>query len=164
MIFRPHLQGSRARLFQVAVLGAGLLLSRCAAQDSADTTSQSDSAAIPAASTRTDAIENSVVKVFCTARYPDWYKPWTKQSPLELTGSGVVIEGKRILTCAHEVLYASQLRIQSNQAGDKISATVESIAPSMDLAVLKLDDETLPRRLLQEIKRVEAEGRDCGFR
>jgi S1-C subfamily serine protease len=142
MIFRPHLQGSRARLFQVAVLGAGLLLSRCAAQDSADTTSQPDSAAIPAASTRTDVVENSVVKVFCTARYPDWYKPWTKQSPLELTGSGVVIEGKRILTCAHEVLHASQLRIQSNQAGDKISATVESIAPSMDMAVLKLDDET----------------------
>jgi S1-C subfamily serine protease len=53
----------------------------------------------------------------------------------------VVIEGKRILTNAHVVEYASELQIQANQAGDKISATVEAIAPGIDLAVLKLDDE-----------------------
>jgi len=85
-------------------------------------------------------IENSVVKIFSTVRYPDLYKPWTKQSPEEQTGSGVVIEGKRILTNAHVVNYASQVQIQANQAGDKISATVEYIAPGIDLAVLKLDD------------------------
>jgi S1-C subfamily serine protease len=75
-------------------------------------------------------------------RYPDLYKPWTKEAPSEATGSGVVIEGKRILTCAHVVLYASQVQIQANQAGDKISAKVEAIAPGIDLAVLKPDDET----------------------
>ena len=53
-----------------------------------------------------------------------------------------MIEGKRILTNAHVVLYASQMQIQANQAGDKISAKVESVAPGIDLAVLKLDDET----------------------
>jgi S1-C subfamily serine protease len=86
-------------------------------------------------------IENSVVKVFATVSYPDPYRPWTKQSPEEQTGSGVVIKGKRILTNAHVVDYASQVQIQANQAGDKISATVEAIAPGIDLAVLKLDDE-----------------------
>ena len=86
-------------------------------------------------------IENSVVKVFSTVRYPDPYQPWTKQSPEDITGSGVVIEGKRILTNAHVVNYANQVQIQANQAGDKISATVEFIAPGIDLAVLKLDDE-----------------------
>ena len=86
-------------------------------------------------------IENSVVKVFATVRYPDPYKPWTKQAPEEQTGSGVVIEGRRILTNAHVVNYAGQVQIQANQAGDKISATVEAIAPDIDLAVLKLDDE-----------------------
>jgi S1-C subfamily serine protease len=88
------------------------------------------------------AVENSVVKVFSVLRYPDVYRPWTKQSPSEATGSGVVIEGKRILTNAHVVLYASQVQIQANQAGDKISATVEMVAPGIDLAVLKLDDES----------------------
>ncbi len=87
-------------------------------------------------------MENAVVKVFSTVRYPDPYKPWTKQAPSEITGSGVVLDGKRILTNAHVVLYASQVQVQANQAGDKLSATVEAVAPGIDLAVLKLDDET----------------------
>jgi S1-C subfamily serine protease len=89
-----------------------------------------------------DAISNSVVQVFATVRYPDLRRPWTKQSPQEVSGSGMVIEGKRILTNAHVVLYSNRLQIQGHGAGDRISATVESVAPGIDLAVLKLDDET----------------------
>jgi S1-C subfamily serine protease len=88
------------------------------------------------------AIENSVVKVFSTMRYPDPFKPWTKQAPADATGSGVVIEGKRILTNAHVVLYASQVQVQASAAGDKVSATVVAVAPGIDLAVLQLDDPT----------------------
>jgi len=87
-------------------------------------------------------VANAVVKVFSTMRYPDVVRPWTKQQPSDATGSGVVIEGKRILTNAHVVLYASQVQIQANQAGDKIAATVEAVAPGIDLAVLKLEDES----------------------
>jgi S1-C subfamily serine protease len=87
-------------------------------------------------------VANAVVKVFSTMRYPDVVRPWTKQQPSDVTGSGVVIEGNRILTNAHVVLYASQVQIQANQAGDKLSATVEAVAPGIDLAVLKLDDES----------------------
>src|ERR1700759_799407 len=86
------------------------------------------------------ALENSVVKIFSTMRYPDTFKPWTKQAPSEATASGVVIEGKRILTNAHAVLYASQVQVQANAAGDKLSASVLAIAPGIDLAVLQLDD------------------------
>jgi S1-C subfamily serine protease len=85
-------------------------------------------------------VERSVVKVFSTVRPPDPLKPWTKNTPSEATGSGVVIEGRRILTNAHVVLYASQVQVQAHQAGDKVSATVEAIAPGIDLAVLKLED------------------------
>jgi S1-C subfamily serine protease len=91
---------------------------------------------------KNDAVENSVVKVFSTVRYPDYFHPWTKESPIEISGTGVVIEGKRILSNAHVVHYASQVQIQANQAGDKIGATVVAIDPGIDLAVLKLDDET----------------------
>ena len=86
------------------------------------------------------ALENSVVKIFSTMRFPDPFKPWTKQAPSEATASGVVIEGRRILTNAHAVLYASQVQVQANAAGDKVSATVLAIAPGIDLAVLQLDD------------------------
>ena len=91
---------------------------------------------------KASSVENSVVKVFTTMRHPDVYRPWNKQAPSDATGSGVVIEGKRILTNAHVVLYSSQVLIQANQAGDKIPATVETVAPGIDLAVLKLDDES----------------------
>ncbi|MDY7540341.1 trypsin-like peptidase domain-containing protein [Undibacterium sp. RTI2.1] len=87
-------------------------------------------------------LENSVVKIFSTLRGPDPFKPWSKAAPQEVTGSGVVIEGKRILTNAHVVGYASQVQIQANQSGDKVSATVVAIARGIDLAILKLDDES----------------------
>lgn len=87
-------------------------------------------------------LENSVVKVFSTLRGPDPFKPWGKAAPKDITGSGVVIEGKRILTNAHVVGYASQVQVQTGQAGDKVSATVVAVSRGMDLALLKLDDES----------------------
>lgn len=125
--------------YRRTVLAASLLagVHFCAAQ-SASSTNQT---AAPADKI-SDAVENSVVKIFSTVRHPDCYKPWTKQAPADVTGSGVVIEGKRILSNAHVVLYASQVQVQANQAGDKISATVVAVAPDMDLAVLKLDDDS----------------------
>jgi S1-C subfamily serine protease len=138
-----------------------------AAEDKPDTETKPEAVkpdtatAVPAsADTNFDAVANSVVKIFSTTRYPELFRPWERSSPREVTGSGVVIEGKRILSNAHVVLYASRVEIQANQSGDKISATVEAIAPGIDLAVLKLDDESffdthppLPRaKFLPEIK------------
>jgi S1-C subfamily serine protease len=91
-------------------------------------------------------VEGSVVKVFATVRYPNPFKPWTKQTPRDITGSGVIIEGDRILTNAHVVLYASDIEVQATEAGDKIPATVSAIAPGIDLAVLKLGDASFFRR------------------
>ena len=87
-------------------------------------------------------LENAVVKIFSTIRAPDPFRPWSKSAPQEITGSGVVIEGNRILTNAHVVGYASQIQIQAKQGGDKISAQVIAIARGIDLAVLKLDDNS----------------------
>jgi S1-C subfamily serine protease len=92
---------------------------------------------------KADAIENAVVKVFATTLRPDSFKPWTKQAPREVTGTVVIIEGNRILTNAHVVLYASQVQAQANQSGDRVSASVAVIAPGIDLAVLRLEDEAL---------------------
>src|SRR6185312_10367732 len=117
--------------------------------------------AVPASADKNfDTVANSVVKIFSTVRYPDVFKPWTKSAPASITGSGVVIEGKRILSNAHVVEYASQVQVQANQAGDKVSAKVVAIAPGIDLSVLQLDDPTffdthppLPRaKMLPEIK------------
>ncbi len=58
------------------------------------------------------------------------------------TGSGVVIVGKRILTNSHVVNHASQVLVQPDKSSDKFSASVEVLAPGIDLALLKLDDES----------------------
>ncbi len=86
--------------------------------------------------------ESAVVKVFSTIRRPDVARPWSKASPVEAFGSGVVIEGERILTNAHVIAYASQVQVQGNQSGDKIGASVLAMDPGIDLAVLKLEDES----------------------
>ncbi|HSZ06909.1 MAG TPA: trypsin-like peptidase domain-containing protein [Steroidobacteraceae bacterium] len=118
----------------------GLALSAVAVLLSASVLAGAALGARTAEPVQSTALENSVVKIFSTMRYPDPFKPWTKQAPSEATASGVVIEGRRILTNAHAVLYASQVQVQANAAGDKVSATVLAIAPGIDLAVLQLDD------------------------
>ena len=88
------------------------------------------------------ALQKSVVQIFSTVRLPSPYKPWTKEAPTEISGSGVVISGKRILTCAHVVEYASRIQTQDNEGGGRINVRVEYLAPDMDLAILKLEDES----------------------
>jgi S1-C subfamily serine protease len=135
---RPSLGLPRRYWLPVSVILAGLLLGigRPTLLKAADVPSSSASQSDVA----DDAIKNSVVKVFATVRRPDLAKPWSKQSPQEVTGSGAVIDGNRILTNAHVVQYASQIQIQANQAGDKIEAKLVAIAPQMDLAILSVDD------------------------
>ncbi len=97
----------------------------------------------PTASAETavpQSIDAAVVKVFAKTRAPDLFHPWTKQTATEVSGSGVVIDGHRILTNAHVVNYASEVQIQGNQGGDRINAKVEFLAPGIDLALLTLDD------------------------
>jgi S1-C subfamily serine protease len=93
-----------------------------------------------------ERVESAVVKIFATTRRPDLSRPWTRQTPADVTGSGVVIDGHRILTNAHVVAYAGQLQVQANREGDKYSAKVAAVSPGMDLAVLTLDDDTFFKR------------------
>jgi S1-C subfamily serine protease len=87
-------------------------------------------------------VERSVVQIFATLRQPDFTQPWTKQPAMEVTGTGFVIEEKKILTNAHVVLYANHVQVQGNESGDKLDASVAFISPGMDLAVLQLEDNS----------------------
>ncbi len=126
------------RFARYVCLAAGLLLAALCTVNA--------QAAGSADASGTGNIENSVVKIFATVRYPSPFMPWTKQTPRDITASGVVIEGNRILTNAHAVLYASDIQVQATKEGDKVSATVAAVAPGIDLAVLKLDDASFFRK------------------
>src|SRR5262245_46040548 len=70
----------------------------------------------------------SVVKVHASQRLPDVDRPWTKQAAREAAGSGVVIEGNRILTSAHVVSYANTIFVEPQETGDKIAAKIVTLA------------------------------------
>ena len=120
-------------------LAACLTVGVASAQPTNETAAKS---AVPTAETKTDLVGKSVVKIFSTLRYPDRAQPWSKKAPIAAAASGVVIEGNRVLTTAHAVAYASEVQIEANEASDKITSRVEAISPEVDLAVLKLDDES----------------------
>ena len=84
-----------------------------------------------------DPIRSSVVKIHSKLQTPDLLKPWTRQSARDISGSGAIIDGNRILTNAHVVLYSRQVLVQADRSTDRIPADVEMIAPGMDLAILK---------------------------
>jgi S1-C subfamily serine protease len=90
--------------------------------------------------------EDSVVKVIAVLRYPNPIKPWAKGDPVEAAGTGVVIEGKRILTNAHLVRYATEVSVQERPGADKIEAEVAGAGADVDLAVLTLKDDALFKR------------------
>lgn len=87
------------------------------------------------------AIRRSVVRLCATQRYPDYIRPWSRGNPQTSSGTGVVIEGRRILTCAHLVAYASQIYVQPYGVSERIAAKVTAMAPAVDLAVLEVADE-----------------------
>jgi S1-C subfamily serine protease len=86
--------------------------------------------------------EESVVRVFASLRLPNPTRPWAKQNPIEVMGTGAVIDGKRILTNAHIVLYANEVFVQSQKGGDRIVAKVSALGAGIDLAILTLEDES----------------------
>ncbi len=87
-------------------------------------------------------VRKSVMKIFSTKSPPNPFRPWEITPPQEVTGSGVLIEGGRVLTNAHVVSYAQQIYVQPNESSEKLDATVEFIAEDCDLATLTIDDKS----------------------
>jgi S1-C subfamily serine protease len=83
----------------------------------------------------------SVVKVIALLSYPNPIQPWTKGKAVEVMGTGVVIEGKKILTNAHLVTYATEIHVQDRPGGDKVEAKVVGLGTDVDLALLTVQEE-----------------------
>lgn len=88
-----------------------------------------------------DSIQRAVVKVFAIQRFPNLLKPWAAQAPREISGSGIVIDGQRIVTNAHVVAFAGQIEVQPFESSRRYPATVTSLSMGMDLAVLEVKDK-----------------------
>lgn len=85
-------------------------------------------------------LERSVVKISVTKQEFDYNQPWQKSKQSKASGSGSIIEGNRILTCAHVVEYGEFIEVRKAKDNKKYTATVSFIAPEYDLAILEVDD------------------------
>lgn len=104
-------------------------------------------------------IRESVVKILVKQERPDLLRPWTKMPPEDAAGTGIVINGNRILTNAHLVIHSRHVTVQPFQSADKYRATITQIAPGPDLAILVLDDDSFfdthpPAPLADELPKI----------
>lgn len=86
-------------------------------------------------------VEDFIVKVHVTSKSHDTVSPWNS-SIISSTGSGFIIEGKRILTNAHVVSDSTFIEIQRDGQSRRYEADVEAVSHESDLAVLTVKDES----------------------
>jgi S1-C subfamily serine protease len=87
-------------------------------------------------------VERSVVKISVTKQEYDYGQPWQKSKQSKSSGSGCIIDGNRILTCAHVVEFGEFIEVRKAKDNRKYTASIAFIAPEYDLAILKVDDES----------------------
>lgn len=88
-----------------------------------------------------EAIQDAIVKIYTVFDNPDYYNPWRTHGPSGGTGSGCIIEGRKILSNAHVV--GNQTFVQVRRYGDaqRYQARVLEVSHEGDLALLTVDDE-----------------------
>lgn len=85
-------------------------------------------------------IRSAIVKIYTVHNLPDYYNPWNMRGTQNSTGSGCIIDGRRILTNGHVV--RDQTFVQVRRFGDsrRYQARVQFVSHQADLALLTVDD------------------------
>lgn len=91
-------------------------------------------------SSQAEIAEKNVVKIIVTSQAYDFSQPWQKLRPEKSSGSGCILQGNRILTCAHVVEFGNFIEIRKAKDNKKYTATIEYLSPEYDLALLKVED------------------------
>ena len=93
-------------------------------------------------------LEDSVVKVQVYSSRFDYSTPW-RMSPVQASsGTGFLIEGRRIMTNAHVVRDARQILVKRHHVANPFIAQVEAVADDCDLAILKVEDPAFHEGLI----------------
>jgi S1-C subfamily serine protease len=87
-------------------------------------------------------LEKSVVMITSVKQDFNYTAPW-KQTPMTRgVGSGFVIDGKRIITNAHNVSNYRYIEVKKQNLPKRYPATVTFIAHDCDLAIISITDNT----------------------
>lgn len=85
----------------------------------------------------------AVVKIYVASVMPDAFAPWRPGLSSDKTGSGAVIEGRRILTNAHVVEGHTFVQVRLHGSPAKHPARVTFVSHVSDLALVELEDPDL---------------------
>lgn len=88
------------------------------------------------------APEESVIQIYNFSQSVMWDAPWRFEPVRRSSGTGFVIQGKKILTNAHVVSWAKQILVRRYQNPRPYPAKVTYIGHDCDLAVLEVEDES----------------------
>ncbi len=83
-------------------------------------------------------VASSVVSVQVYRSAYDWSLPWRQEPVSGASGSGFVLEGRRILTNAHVIADARQILVRRPDQANPYVATLETVGNDCDLAVLRV--------------------------
>ncbi len=88
-----------------------------------------------------ERIKEAIVKIYTVVKSPDFTRPWNS-SMYQITGSGTVIEGNRILTNAHVIANSTFLEVRRYGETKRYEAKVLSVSHQADLALITVKDKT----------------------
>ncbi len=86
------------------------------------------------------SLASSVVKISVSSQHHSYSYPWQAPRQQHGHGSGVVIDGQRVLTNAHVVSNSVYIEVKLASYPKPFAAQVEHVAHECDLAILKVID------------------------
>ncbi len=92
------------------------------------------------ASSERQHVTAATVHITTISTSPDYSKPWQSQATKTTTASGAIINGNRILTNAHAVLYGASIEVKRPGLQKSFPAKVELVDHGCDLALLSVED------------------------
>lgn len=90
---------------------------------------------------RSNADFTCVVKFFVARARTSYKMPWQRKAPENCTGSGFLLDGKRIVTNCHVVQDNTSILVRRHGSARKYPARVLCMGWQCDLALLTVDDE-----------------------
>jgi S1-C subfamily serine protease len=86
---------------------------------------------------------NSVVQFVVQQKTkPSVFHPWKNDTYEETMGTGFVIDGQRILTCAHVISDSTNIMARKSTSGEKFMAKALFFGHDSDLALVTVEDKT----------------------
>jgi len=90
-----------------------------------------------------DKIRNAIVKIYASQSSPDYLNPWRSGAATQVSGSGCIVEGNRILTNAHVVANSTYLEVRLHGSSKRYKAKVLKVAHEVDIALLEVEDKSI---------------------